>query len=146
MLGAHHHRPFVDDGFEEMHRLRRHRPRVRVLHELPGHRRHGQPQAVLDRLQHDVAVRIVHDDRAVGADDLDPRRGKVGIAWRIAPGSSGQALVASIAAGESLIRPLIFLPRPRVMWRLTSALTGRPITPRRMDCQTYANFGLIRCE
>ena len=35
--------------------------------------------------------------------------------------------VASIAAGESLMRPPILLPRLRVMCLLTSALTGCPI-------------------
>ena len=35
----------------------------------------------------------------------------------------------SIAAGESLVRPVIFLPRPRPIWRLTSALTGLPKVP-----------------
>ncbi len=54
--------------------------------------------------------------------------------------------VASIAAGESLVRPVIFLPRPRVMWRLTRALTGRPIVPSVIDFLTYANLGLKRCE
>ena len=34
------------------------------------------------------------------------------------------------------MRPLIFLPRLRVIWRLTSALTGRPIVPSRIDFLT----------
>ena len=34
------------------------------------------------------------------------------------------------------MRPLIFLPRLRVMWRLTSALTGLPMVPSRMHLRT----------
>src|SRR5258706_16339470 len=41
--------------------------------------------------------------------------------------TKSRSWVASIAAGESLTRPLIFLPRPRVMWRGTRALPRFPI-------------------
>ena len=44
--------------------------------------------------------------------------------------------VDSIAAGESFTRALILLPRLRVICRLTSALTGRPIVPSRMHWRT----------
>src|SRR5215471_8041683 len=60
--------------------------------------------------------------------------------------TKSRSCVASIAAGESLVRPLIFLPRLRVMCRLTSALTGLPMEPSRIDLRTYANLGLNRCE
>src|SRR5207245_8162167 len=50
--------------------------------------------------------------------------------------TKSRSWVASIAAGDSLMRPLIFLPRLRVMWRLTNALTGRPIDPSRIDFLT----------
>ena len=45
--------------------------------------------------------------------------------------TKSRSCVASIAAGESLMRPLILVPRPRVMCRLTSALTGLPMVPSR---------------
>ena len=60
--------------------------------------------------------------------------------------TKSRSCVDSIAAGESFDRPVIFLPRPRVMCRLTSALTGLPIVPSRTHCLTYAYFGLKRCE
>ena len=44
--------------------------------------------------------------------------------------------VASIAAGESFVRPLILFPSPRVMCRLTSALTGSPMVPSSIDFLT----------
>ena len=55
--------------------------------------------------------------------------------------TKSRSCVASIAAGESLTRPLIFLPRPRVRWRLTSALTGLPITFVTAEEQGDARLG-----
>src|SRR3984957_8447437 len=51
-----------------------------------------------------------------------------------------------MAAGESFTRPPIFLPRFRVMCRLTKALQGSPMVPSSIERFTYANFGLNRCE
>ena len=44
--------------------------------------------------------------------------------------------VASMAAGDRLILPEILSPNPRVMWRLTSALTGLPMVPSATDLAT----------
>ena len=57
---------------------------------------------------------------------------RTGLAGSRHQSTKSRSCVASIAAGESLMRPLILLPRLRVRWRLTSALTGRPIEPSRM--------------
>src|ERR671931_452336 len=104
---------------------------------------------------------VVHHHRTIGADHLDPRGGEVWVAERQAPAAANHhrhavvqgdhhpllvGHVAAIAAGESLLRPLILVPSMRVMWRETSAVTGLPMVPSRMHLRTYAYFGLKRCE
>ena len=37
--------------------------------------------------------------------------------------------VASIAAGDRRVRPVIFLPSVEVMWREISPVTGSPMVP-----------------
>ena len=90
-----------------------------------------------------IANRVVerdHDEDAIGrvvgglhdlADFLrvDPHRP----ARSQAPEQEVNVVVASIAAGDSLMRPLILLPSPRVMWRLTNALTGSPMVPSSIE-------------
>ncbi len=51
----------------------------------------------------------------------------MGLAGSMHQSTKSISCVASIAAGDSLMRPPILLPRPRVMCRLTSAQTGSPI-------------------
>src|SRR5258706_2538000 len=80
VLGLHHHLAVVHHCFEEVHRLRRHRPGVGVLDELAGHGRHRQLHALLHRVDDDVLVAVVHHHRALGADHLDPGGGAVLIA------------------------------------------------------------------
>ena len=96
VLRRHQHRPVVDHRLEEVHRLRRHRPGVGVLDRLARHGRHRQLHALLHRVQHHVAVGVVDDHRALGADHLDPGGGEVRIARRQAPAAAdheGEAAV-----------------------------------------------------
>ena len=107
-------RPVKRNRFEEVDGLALHRTGIRVVHELAGHGRHRQAHAVLHRVEHHVAVTVVHDDRAFRADHLDPRRREVRIPRRQAPAAAdheGQAavhrdrdplVVRDVAAGRFL--------------------------------------------
>ena len=54
--------------------------------------------------------------------------------------------VASMAAGDSLVRELIFWPSERVMCRLIRMLETRPSVPSSIDRLISACLALNRCE
>ena len=87
-LGRHHHRPVEQARFEEMDRLRPHLPGEDVVDLLARHGRHRQLRAVLHGVEPVVAVGVVEDQRALGADHLDPGGGEVRIAGRQAPAAA----------------------------------------------------------
>ena len=51
--------------------------------------------------------------------------------------------MASIAAGESLLRPVILAPRLRWMWRDTMALTGLPMAPVSMPVLVVDDYNTM---
>ena len=83
------------------------------------------------RVRDRLAARLLHGAEVLPANTRAPASPAPGTTAR----SRGRGS-HSIAAGESFTRPLIFLPRPRVMCRDTSALTGLPMVPLRIDCRT----------
>ena len=60
--------------------------------------------------------------------------------------AKSRSCVASIAAGESFVRALIFAPSVRVMWRLIRMLVTSPSVPSLIARLIIACLGLNRCE
>src|SRR5207302_7514365 len=77
-----------------MNCLRFHRARIDVPDLFPRHCRDWKFDASLHGVESDVTMRVVHHDRAFGADQFDPGRGEIGISRRKHPSGADSKYTA----------------------------------------------------